>query len=215
MDVVSFIPPVICFLNHYWCHLWIPPATAYLHAPKATFCFFPMTSCTAGNCIPCIPQSNCKLCEKLFPSRSLNLSSFWLPLLPEHSFWMQPVLNKHSTPFFQSLNANNPSLPIPQPEDFLCTMITAVSLLWRQLCFCLIFWRWVNLQHTWTSPHFLSACSLQIPTSDSSVTVVPSAVLWAVYRDIQVSFPNSYYLPEDLDCQSLILNHWKHFTRMW
>lgn len=185
MDVASFISPVICFLKHYLCHLWIPPATAYLHTPKATYCSFPMTSCPAGNCIPCIPQSNCTLCEKVFPFRSLNLSSFWIPLLPKHSVRMQPVLYKHGTPC-QALNVSNPSLPIPLPEDLLRTTITAVSLLWRQPGFCLIFWRWGNPQCACMSPCFLSACSLQIPTSGSSLLLYPQ-----LYSKLPIETPRS------------------------
>lgn len=173
MDAANFISPAVCFLKHYFCNLWILPPTAYLHTPEIMFGSFLMTSCPADNCIPCVPQSNCTLHEKLFPFRNWNLSSFWISLLPEHSVWVQTGLYKHSSPFLSVSSCKQPQSPSLSPRRLPLYMVTAVSFLWRQPGFPLYLLDIGKHSYAlWVSP-FRYTCSLQIPTSGSSSLLYP------------------------------------------
>lgn len=91
-------------------HVWIPPATAYLHVPKAMFCSFPMSSCQADNCIHASQNPTAHHVKNCFPSEGLVLLSFWMPLLLSIQFGCSLVF---VTPF----------LSVPQ---FLAQMMSSI-----------------------------------------------------------------------------------------
>lgn len=113
----------------------MPPARAYLHTAKVTLRSFLMTSRTAGNCIPCIPQSNCTLCENLFPFRSLNLYH-----LSAYLFFLSIPLR--CNPFHTNVAflVSLLQLEKSQPSNFSPRPLPSISQsLLFSLVFCLIF----------------------------------------------------------------------------
>lgn len=134
-----------------------------------------MTPGTAGNCTPCIPQSNYILCENLFPFRSLNLYHLFWAFHHDATHFVQMW---HPLPVPHSLN--NPNLPTSYPDHF-SPYHDHCCFPWHSALFLVMGKPTMHM-----SPHLLSACSLQISTSGRSLLLYPQ-----LYSELPIGTPRS------------------------